>query len=293
MKNNRFIALVLIPAFALLTLFVVIPIFGSFVISMFDYNPLRASNPFLGLANYKRAFSGDPVYLLGLRNTIKFVFITVAINISLTLVLAQCIAGIKRRFFRNLTMVAIFLPCVAPIANSAVVWHRSLFPPNRGLFNVVLTALGGKAIDWIGSPQFLLYSIILFTVWADIGYNTVLFTAGIEGIPKDFYEAADIDGAGPLRKFFTITLPLLGRTFSFVAAMTMISHFQMFAQFMVFTGRTGGAGNAGRVLTTYIYFIGFTAKDMGYASAISVTLFLLILVFTMIQQRLNRVDWGY
>jgi multiple sugar transport system permease protein/raffinose/stachyose/melibiose transport system permease protein len=137
-----------------------------------------------------------------------------------------------------------------------------------------------------------LFSLILFTIWADIGYNTVLFTAGIDGIPKEFYEAADIDGAGPILRFFKITLPLLGRTFSFVAAMTLISHFQMFAQFRIFAS-TGGAGNAGRVLTSYIYHIGFTAKDMGYSAAISVTLFIIILVFTAVQQRLNKVDWGY
>jgi len=189
-------------------------------------------------------------------------------------------------------MVGIFLPCVAPMANSAVVWSRSLLPLRAGLFNTIITALGGTPVDWLGRSQTLLLSIILFTIWADIGYNTVLFTAGIDGIPKDFYEAADIDGAGPIRRFFMITLPLLGRTFSFVAAMTMISHFQMFSQFMIFA-RTGGAGNAGRVLTTYIYHIGFVAKDMGYASAISVTLFFIILVFTWVQQRLNRVDWGY
>ena len=291
MKNSRFVALVLIPTLALLTLFVVIPIFGSFGISLFDYNPLRASNPFLGLDNYKRAFS-DPVYFKVVQNTLTFVITTVVINIALTLLLAQCISGIKRRSFRNLALVAIFLPCVAPLANSAVVWSRSLFPPRTGLFNTVITYFGGTPIDWIGNPKMLLPSIILFTIWADIGYNTVLFTAGMEGIPKDFYEAADIDGAGPFRRFFLITLPLLGRTFSFVAAMTMISHFQMFAQFMIFA-RTGGSGNSGRVLTSYIYHIGFTAKDMGYASAISVTLFFFIMVFTIIQQRLNRVDWGY
>ena len=291
MKNNRFVTLVLVPALALLTLFVVIPIIGSFVISLFEYNPLRQSNIFLGVDNYKRAFS-DPVYIKSVQNSLLFMLVTVAINISITLLLSQCISGIKRRALRNLILVAIFLPCVAPLANSAVVWSRSLFPPKAGLFNIIIAAFGGTPIDWIGNPQFLLPSIILFTVWADIGYNTILFTAGIEGIPKDFYEAADIDGAGPVLRFFKITLPLLGRTFSFVAAMTMISHFQMFAQFMIFA-RTGGAGNAGRVMTTYIYHIGFTAKDMGYASAISVTLFVIIMVFTLIQQRINRVDWGY
>ena len=291
MKNDRFVALVLVPAIALLTLFVVVPIIGSFVISLFDYNPLRESNTFLGIDNYIRLIS-DPVYKRAVQNTLFFVFVTVTINIALTLLLAQCIAGIRRKPLRNLILVAIFMPCVAPMANSAVVWSRSLFPPRAGLFNTVITAFGGTPVDWIGGASWLMPSIILFSVWADIGYNTVLFTAGIDGIPKDFYEAADIDGAGPVIRFFKITLPLLGRTFSFVAAMTMISHFQMFAQFMIFA-RTGGAGNSGRVLTSYIYHIGFTAKDMGYASTISVTLFVIIMVFTMIQQRLNRVDWGY
>ena len=138
----------------------------------------------------------------------------------------------------------------------------------------------------------IMTALILFTIWADIGYNTVLFTAGMDGIPRDFYEAANIDGAGPIVQFFNVTLPLLGRTFSFVTAMTLISHFQMFAQFEIMA-RDGGPGKAGQVLTTYIYYSGFKAKDMGYASAISVTLFLFILVVTLIQQRLNRVDWGY
>jgi multiple sugar transport system permease protein/raffinose/stachyose/melibiose transport system permease protein len=291
MKNNRFIALVMIPAIALLTLFVIVPIIGSFVISTLDYNPLRSINNFLGLDNYRRIL-GDPVYFKAVQNSLAFVLVTVPINIALTLLLAQCISGIKRRAFRNLSLVAIFLPVVAPMSNSAVVWSRSLFPTRSGLFNIVLAALGGTPVDWIGSPQVLMSSIIIFTVWADIGYNTVLFTAGMEGIPKEFYEAADIDGAGPVYRFFKITLPLMGRTFSFVTAMTLMSHFRMMTQFMIFA-RTGGPGNSGRVLPTYIYHIGFSAKDMGYASAISVTLFFMILAFTLLQQRLNRVDWGY
>jgi len=291
MKDDRFVALVLIPAISLLTLFLVIPIIGSFGISMYDYNPLRASNDFLGLDNYKRILT-DPVYIKVVRNSLVFVFTASAINIALALLLAQCISNIKRRSLRNLSLVAIFLPCVAPLANSAVVWSRSLFPPRTGLFNIILTAFGLTPVDWVGGVQTLLPSIILFTVWADVGYNTILCTAGMEGIPRDFYDAADIDGAGPVYRLFKITFPLLGRTFSFITAMTLISHFQMFGQFMIFA-RNGGAGNAGRVLTTYIYHIGFTAKDMGYACTISVTLFFITLAFTLVQQRLNRVDWGY
>ena len=291
MKNNRFAALVLTPALALLTLFVVLPIVGSFYFSLFDYNPLRVSNPFLGLGNYARLFK-DSVYMKSLINTITFVFVTVAINISLTLVLSQFIAAIKRKWLRNLVLAAIFMACVAPVANSSVVWSRSIYPTKGGLLNMAITALGGSHVNWVGSASMLMPSLILFTVWVDIGYNTVLFTAGTEGIPSDFYEAADIDGAGVIQRFFGITLPLLGRTFSFVSVMTLISHFQMFAQFEIMA-RDGGPGKAGQVLTTYIYYSGFKAKDMGYASAISVTLFLFILVITIVQQRLNKVDWGY
>ena len=291
MKNNRFVAFVLLPALGLLTLFIVVPIIGSFVFSLYDYNPLRASNPFVGFDNYARLFK-DPLYIKAFRNTVVFVFVTVSINIALTLVLSQFICAIKRKWLRNLFLVAVFLPCVAPIANSAVVWSRSLYPTKGGLINTLITEVGGTPLNWVGDPLMLLPSLIIFTIWVDIGYNTVLFTAGTDGIPSDFYEAAEIDGAGKIIKFFSVTLPLLGRTFSFVAAMTLISHFQMFAQFAIMA-RDGGAGQGGMVLTTLIYYSGFKAKDMGYASAISVSLFFLILIFIVVQQRLNRVDWGY
>jgi multiple sugar transport system permease protein/raffinose/stachyose/melibiose transport system permease protein len=291
MKNNRFVAAVLIPALALLTLFIVLPILGSFYFSLFDYNPLRSINTFLGLDNYKRLIS-DPVFIKSFKNTIVFVLVTVSINIAITLMLASFIARIERKALRNLFLVCIFLPCVAPVANSAVIWSRSLFPTRGGLLNIITQGIADKTINWVGAPTLLMPALILFTVWVDIGYNTVLFTAGIDGIPKDLYEAADIDGAGPFSRFFRITFPLLGRTFTFVSAMTLISHFQMFAQFEIIA-RNGGPGRAGQVLTTYIYYTGFKAKDMGYASAISVTLFLLILLVTLVQQRANRVDWRY
>ena len=138
----------------------------------------------------------------------------------------------------------------------------------------------------------VMVAMIIFTIWADIGYNTVLFCAGLDGIPKDFSEAAQIDGAGPVRRFIYITLPLLGRTFIFVLMMTLISHFQMFVQFMVLAQR-GAPNNAATVLTLLIYKEGFSNQNMGYASAIAVILFLVIMVVTVIQRRVNRVDWGY
>ena len=120
----------------------------------------------------------------------------------------------------------------------------------------------------------------------------VLFTAGLESVPKEFDEAAAIDGAGPVRRFISIRLPLIGRTFAFVAIMTMANYFQMFAQFKVFVP-DGGQKDSAMVLTNYIYRISFTQFDMGYASAVATALFLMIFVVAMIQNRMMRADWSY
>ena len=135
-------------------------------------------------------------------------------------------------------------------------------------------------------------SVIVFTLWADLGYNIILFCAGIDGIPKDIYEAADINGAGRFTKFFRITLPLLGRTMTFVSLMTLISYFQMFAQFEVLAYQ-GGPQNSGLVLTSYIYKTAFAYREMGYAAAISMVLFVIIVIVSIIQKRVNKVDWEY
>jgi len=295
MKSDRFVASVLIPAYALLCLFVVVPIIGSFVIALFDYNPIRDANPFVGLDNVARLFK-DELFIKAVANTFKFVFFAVGVNLVITLVIAQVICKLPAMWMRNLFRVVFFMPCVAPLAGTSVVWSRSLLPIRTGLFNMILNFFGMDSVNWIGDASMLMTSLVILTVWSDIGYNIIMFTAGIDGIPTDFYEAADIDGAGPVNKFFRITLPLLGRTLSFVTAMTLISHFQMFAQFQIIarsSGMTGGVGRAGLVLTNYIYDVGFRIKDMGYASAISVALFAIIMVVTVCQQRLNRVDWGY
>ena len=275
----------------LLTVFVVIPIIASFVIAMFDYSPLRAENPFVGFQNYMRLFS-DTAFKAATVQTLYFVFVTVAINLVLTLVFAQLISNVRRRWLRNLFLAVLFIPCIVPLSSSAVVWAHMIFPNRGGALNTLFRMIGLSPINWLGSPSHIMTSIIMLSIWGDIGYNTLLFTAGMDGIPGSFYEAAEIDGAGAFKRFFKITLPLLKRTFSFVAAMTIISHFQMIAQFQILAP-DGGAGNRGEVLTTYIYHQGFKIKDMGYASAVSVALFVIILIFTAIQQRLNRVDWGY
>ena len=291
MKKSKFPYMVLIPMLLLLTVFVVIPIIASFAISFMDYNPLRQSgNVFVGFKNYSALFS-DARYKASLVNTLYYVLAMVTINICVTLVTAAILCSLESNKWRSLFRTFFFMPCVAPLAAISVVWQKSLFGLKGG-FNMMIKALGGRAIDWLGNPAMIMPSIILLSLWAEVGYNTILFISGIQGIPGDYYEAAEIDGAGPVRRFFDITLPLLRRTFIFVSSMTFISQFQAFAQFAILTSG-GGAGYSGQVLSTYIYYQGFAQKEMGYASAISVTLFIMILIVTLIQQRFNRVDWGY
>lgn len=291
MKNNKFVLLVLIPIFILAFVFLVAPLFYGLGVSMFDYNPVRTANPFVGLANYRKLLSDD-VFRKAIRNTLLFVTVTVTLNIVFTLWLSTVLVDLPWKRWRNFFRAVFFIPCIAPLVTSAVVWNKGVLVTQGGLLNLFLGYLGIAPVNWLGNQKIVMFSLILFTLWADFGYNTVLFCAGLEGIPRDFLEAADIDGASPFCKFIKIRLPLLGRTFVFVLMMTIISYFQMIVQFMVLVAK-GGANASATTLAYYIYKNGFINKNMGYASAVATVLFLLILVVSMIQRRLNKVDWEY
>lgn len=290
-SNRKFLLLVLIPILAEAIIFLIIPILGTMGISFMDYNPLRTSNSFIGLENYRHLLE-DEDFVVALKNTFVFTIVAVAVNIVISLAAAALISQLKSNKTRSFFRMMFFLPCMAPMVASAVVWGRSILNTKTGLVNNIIKALGGSGIAWTGDAKYVMLSVIVFTLWADLGYNIILFSAGIDGIPGEVYEAASIDGAGPWKKFSHITLPLLGRTTTFVILMTLISYFQMFAQFSVLLFKDGPQ-NSGLVLTSYIYKTAFTYKDMGYAAAISVVLFVLILIVSLIEQKLNKVDWEY
>ncbi len=289
--NKKFLLLIMIPLFAEALIFLVIPILGTISISFMDYNPLGHSNSFVGIKNYLALFD-DKDFVLALKNTIFFTVVTVVANIILSLAAATLISQLKSNKTRSFFRMMFFLPCIAPMVASAVVWGRSIFNTKTGLINTIIRHYGGHAIAWTGDAKYIMFSVIVFTLWADMGYNIVLFSAGLDGIPGEFYEAASIDGAGKWKQFVQITLPLLGRTTTFVVLMTLISYFQMFSQFSVLLYKDGPQ-NCGLVLTSYIYKTAFLNKDMGYASAISVALFVLILIVSLVQQKLQEVNWEY
>lgn len=292
MHKSYFPYAVIVPVLAFVTLFTMVPIIGSFVIAFFDYNPLRQfGNEFIGLSNFYALFD-DMIFVKAFGNTLRFVIVATSLNLLITLPVAQLLCTLPSNRWRSLFRVLFFLPCVAPKAAISIVWQRSLFPIRGGLLNVALTAFGLSSINWLGNAGALMSSVILVRLWGDIGYNLVLLVAGMQGIPRDFYEAAEIDGAGPFRKFFQITLPLLQRTLIFVFIMTVISQFQVFDQFAILAPN-GGVAYSGYVLSTYIYDVGFKMKNMGYASAISIVLFAIIMLTTLAQKRMMKVDWGY
>lgn len=291
MKNNRFTAAVLIPGFLFLFIFAVFPVIYGIGISLYDYNPLNIHNQFLGLENYRRLIH-DEVFWKAVKNTFFFCIVAVTGNIVITLFLAKIISVIPSGKLRTIFRTILFVPCIAPAVGTSMIWKYGIAAADGGLLNRFLGLFGMAPKNWFLTTMPMMIIIIVYTLWADIGYNVVLFTAAIEGVPKEFEEAALIDGAGPVKCFLKIKLPLMGRTFAFVSIMTMANYFQMFAQFRVFAAN-GGRDNAVMVLTNYIYKTSFSSYDMGYASAIAAALFVIVFGVAMVQNRMMRADWSY
>ncbi len=290
MKNNRFVAAVLIPSFLFLFIFSLFPVAYGLGISFYDYNPANSQNPFIGLDNYRRLIQ-DEVFRLSVKNTVLYCVVAVTGNIVVTLFLAEIISVLPAKWMKTMFRTILFIPCIAPMVGTSMVWKYGIFGTDGGVLNRIAGLFNIAPKNWFLTTWPMLLLIIVYTLWADIGYNVVLFTAGLEGVPKEFDEAAAIDGAGPIRRFLWIKLPLIGRTFAFVAIMTMANYFQMFAQFRVFVAN-GGRNYSAMVLTNYIYKMSFDSFDMGYASAVA-ALFVIVFIVAMIQNKMMRSDWSY
>lgn len=291
MKNKRFVAAVMLPSVLFLFMFCVFPLIYGLGVSFFKYNPANTHNDFLGLANYKRLVQ-DPIFWKALKNTVVFAAAAVTLNILITLFLAKIISILRSKALKTLFRTILFLPCIAPKVGTALVWKYGILGTETGVLNQILGLFGIEPTNWFLTSTPLFAVIIVFTLWSDIGYNIVLFSAGIEGIPNVFNEAAALDGAGAFYRFWKVELPLLGRTFAFVAITTMADYFKIFAQFRVLA-KDGGRNDTAMVLTNYVYKTSFGSFDMGYGSAIAAALFLVVFVVVMIQNRVMRADWSY
>jgi multiple sugar transport system permease protein len=275
----------------------------------FDYSPGRAggpvlglggSNPFVGLKHFGNMIDGVSLearlFRTSLRNTLIFAFAVLPLNLAITLSLATLIESVGRRL-KTAFRAIYFLPVVTSSVGVAMIWGW-LYDPQRGLFNALIRTLGGTPVAWLSDPraQFLGVSVAMWAVigaylWQDFGYNLVIFIAALQGIPKEFKEAALIDGANAWQVFTRITIPLLRPTLLFVCVMTMLSSFQIFDVIQVMTN--GGPNNQTRVLVLDIYENAFRYQRMGWAAAISFVLVIIVMTVTVIQMRLLRTEWEY
>ena len=243
----------------------------------------RGEFPFIGLENYTDMF-GDRQFWRSLQVTVYYVLL----NIPIQTVLAIGIAVMMDRVTQSSIIRGIFvMPWLLPPVIVALVWLWML-DPQLGFVNNMLEAIGLNRLPFLGSPDYAMPSIALINIWQYTGYTALLFFAGLQTVPKSIYEAAAIDGANERRMFWSITLPLLRPVLVFVLVTTIIGSFQIFDTIAVTT--SGGPVDATRVITWYIFEFAFQRFQMGYATAVSVVLFLILVVATLLQMRILRSD---
>ncbi|PRB05845.1 carbohydrate ABC transporter permease [Microbacterium sp. MYb64] len=272
----------ILPNFLGFALFTLVPVLAAFVLAFMNWD---AYNPptFAGIKNFTRLF-GDQNFHVALGNTLLYAIghvpLTLVCALGLAILLNQKLRGIA--FFR----VAIFFPYITSLVAIAIVWNM-LFDPVNGPINQFLHLLGiADPPGWTSSTGWALPAVIITSVWRDMGYYMVLFLAGLQAIPQEYYEAAAMDGAGRWRTFWNITLPSLRPTTFLVLVLLSVSSFKVFDLIFVMTG--GGPGRATLVLSQLIYQDGILNGQFGYSSAISLVLFLIVLIVTVFQFRIQQ-----
>ena len=279
--------LFLAPALVLIGIFFFLPVLAALVLSFTDYDIYAlgdASNArWVGLDNYLRLLQ-TPLFWQALKNTFYFALVGGPLSIAVSLA-AALLVNAKLTRFKGFFRTVYFVPFVTTLVAVAIVW-RYLYHPQYGLLNYVIGALGGPRIDWLGDPRWAMPSIILLAVWKNFGYNMLIFIAGLQAIPEELYEAAHMDGASAVQRFRHVTVPMLGPTLLFVSVITMIGYFQLFAEPYVMT--QGGPLRATTSVVLMMYEEGFRWWRMGFAAAVAFVLFLVILLATLIQFRVQK-----
>ncbi|UGT72178.1 sugar ABC transporter permease [Nocardia gipuzkoensis] len=271
------------PNVAAVAIFLLFPLAFSLYLSFHSwdlFSPMR----FVGLDNYRRLFGSDPLFLIAVRNTAVFTVLTlvptVTIGLAVAAALNRKLAGIG--IFRTIA----FLPLVASAVAMAVVW-RFLFTDD-GLLNLALGWIGIDAVPWLTDPDWALVSLSIVTVWKSVPFATVILLAAMQGVPETLYEAAKIDGAGALRRFFAITVPLIRGPLSFVFIITIINSVQAFDQAYALTGGNGGPETGTYLLGIMVFQNAFGFYEVGYASALAWVIFAMLFVLTLVQLRMAR-----
>jgi multiple sugar transport system permease protein len=275
------------PALVAIGVFFVLPVVAALALSFTDFDVYTVGDPsrlrFVGLANYRHLLA-DPRFWTALGNTVYFVLVGGTLSVMVALAAALLVEARSVRL-RALFRTVFLLPVVTTLVAVAVVW-RFLYQPRFGLLNALLGYLGVPPIDWLGDPRWAMPALILLAVWKNFGFDTLIFSAGLQSIPPQVDEAARLDGAGAWQRLRWMTLPLLAPTLAFVALITMIGYFQLFAEPYVMT--QGGPADRTLSVALLMYEEGFRWWNLGAGSAIAFVLFAIVLGLTLLELRLRR-----
>lgn len=310
----KFLGYTVSPLVLYLAFWTAFPMLWGLSLAFFEYSARRAGgpllglggdNPFVGLQHFQNMFDFSPEaplivrqFHISVKTTILFAFLVLPLNLAITLPLAVLIENVKESV-KGIFRTFLFLPVLAPSVGVAIMWGF-VFHPQRGLLNAIITAIGGKyiATNWTGDPTLVVWGIpvaliavIIAYLWQDLGYNLVIFIAALQNVPQSLKDAARIDGVNSWQMFRYVILPLLKPTILLATVFTMVSSFQVFDIIQVMT--EGGPKDQTRVLVIDIYNNAFRYQRMGWASAVSIVLLLLVMSISLIQNRFLQIDWEY
>ncbi len=281
------------PAFLFLLVLIVFPILFAFWISLHDWNLIPRDFPWIGFENYTHAIQ-DNLTRKSLRNTLVYTVGVVPVGMGLALALAL-IMNQDRLPWRTGFRTVYFIPVITSWVAVSFVWIW-MFEPRWGLVNTFLSWFNITGPKWLASPTWALPAIMIVAIWKGLGFSMVIFLAGLQGIPREFYEAAKIDGASRWNRFLHITFPLLNPTIVFITVTGVIGSLQVFTPAVIMTttqGEAGGPINSTRVMVYHIYATAFRYNNLGYGAALAFILFALILIITLIQLRLTQREFEY
>ena len=275
--------LFVLPTYIGFVIFILYPLIESMRISFLEFSILRDS-VYIGLDNYAQMLSDSRLRVTYL-NTITFTVIAVFFNAGVGLLLAVMLNRRLPMLMRNLYRSVFFFPVLVAHTYIAVIW-KFLYQQDTGVINHYLGVVGIDPVPWLSNAHWAMAAVIILDVWKNTGFAMLVFLAGLQSIPHEYYEAAQLDGANERQLFWRITIPLLSPTIFFILVIFMIGALQVFDTIIVLTA--GGPGDATRSVVMYIYEVAFRTFNMGYAAAVSMTLFAIILVLTALQFWISR-----
>jgi multiple sugar transport system permease protein len=271
------------PAALLFVVFIAGPVLGAIALSLFQWDLLTPAE-FVGLRNYRTLFS-DGTARTAVLNSFEFTFWSIVLHIGFGLLLALAVNRTMTPALRYFLRTAFFFPLLVSWAAGSLIWLY-IIDPNFGFLNFYLEKIGLSPPNWLLSPRWAMPAIIFVDLWRTIGFTFIILLAGLQGVPRQLHEAAMIDGAGSVRRFWNITVPMLSPTLFFAFTITFIGAFQIFEPMFIMTD--GGPGDATRSIVLYIFETGFRSFEMGYASTLALAVFVVIMVVTLVQLRLAR-----